>query len=148
MRLRRPGRNLVVASDVDRIDLLRIFARVVECSNFTRAADTLGLPRSSVSAAVLELEGRVGTRLLHRTTRKVSLTQDGATFYERCVQLVADYTEVETFFRESSVGPSGRIRVDVPGRVGAWSSRRRSRNSSLPTPASISISAFRTMRST
>jgi len=103
---------------VDRIDLLRIFARVVECSNFTRAADTLGLPRSSVSAAVLELEGRVGTRLLHRTTRKVSLTQDGVTFYERCVQLVADYTEVETLFREIAVGPSGRIRVDVPGRVG------------------------------
>lgn len=104
--------------ELDRIDLLRIFARVVECSSFTRAADTLGLPRSSVSAAVLELEGRVGARLLHRTTRKVSPTQDGAAFYERCVRLVADYAEAETLFRQATAGPSGRIRVDVPGRVG------------------------------
>src|SRR5512132_4206520 len=59
---------------LDRIDLFRIFVRVVECASFTRAADTLGLPRSSVSAAVLELERRVGARLLHRTTRKVSPT--------------------------------------------------------------------------
>lgn len=103
---------------MDRLDLLRIFARVVECSSFTRAADTLGLPRSSVSAAVLELEGRVGARLLHRTTRRVSPTQDGAAFYERCVRLVADYAEAEALFRQATAGPSGRIRADVPGRVG------------------------------
>jgi DNA-binding transcriptional LysR family regulator len=103
---------------LDRIDLFRIFARVVECSSFTRAADTLGLPRSSVSAAVIALEARVGARLLHRTTRKVSPTQDGAAFYERCLRLIADVEEAEGLFRLTAVGPSGKLRVDVPGRIG------------------------------
>lgn len=102
---------------MDRIDLFRIFARVVECSSFTRAADTLGLPRSSVSAAVQELEGRVGARLLHRTTRVVSPTQDGAAFYERCLRVIADVEEAENIFRQSTT-PAGRLRIDVPGRIG------------------------------
>lgn len=103
---------------MDRIDLFRTFTRVVECASFTRAADTLGLPRSSVSAAVIELEARVGARLLHRTTRKVSPTQDGAAFYERCLRLIADVEETEGLFRQTSVGPSGSLRIDVPGRIG------------------------------
>lgn len=102
---------------MDRIDLFRIFARVVECSSFTRAADTLGVPRSSVSAAVLELEGRLGARLLHRTTRSVSATQDGAAFYERCLSLIADMEEAENLFRNTAT-PSGTLRIDVPGRIG------------------------------
>jgi DNA-binding transcriptional LysR family regulator len=103
---------------VDRIDLFRTFARVVECASFTRAADSLGLPRSTVSAAVSELEERVGARLLHRTTRKVSPTQDGVAFYERCLRLIADVEETEGLFREASAGTSGKLRVDVPGRIG------------------------------
>lgn len=103
---------------MDRIDLFRIFARVVECSSFTRAADTLGMPRSSVSAAVQELETRLGTRLLNRTTRSVSPTQDGTAFYERCVGLMADVEEAEALFRQSAARPSGKLRVDVPGRIG------------------------------
>lgn len=103
---------------MDRIDLFRTFARVVECASFTRAADTLGMPRSSVSAAVIELEARVGARLLHRTTRKVSPTQDGAAFYDRCLRLIADVEETEGLFRQTSVGPTGKLRVDVPGRIG------------------------------
>ncbi|MGS1008921.1 LysR substrate-binding domain-containing protein [Achromobacter anxifer] len=103
---------------MDRIDLFRVYARVVECANFSRAADTLGLPRSTVSAAVQELEGRLGARLLNRTTRQVAPTQEGAAFYERCLRLVADMEEAENLFRHASVGPSGMLRVDVPGRVG------------------------------
>ena len=103
---------------LDRIDLFRIFARVVECSSFTRAADTLGVPRSSVSAAVQELEGRVGARLLHRTTRRVSPTQDGAAFYDRCLRLIADVEETEGLFRQTGARPSGKVRIDVPGRIG------------------------------
>ena len=79
---------------MDRIELFRIFTRVVESASFTRAADTLGLPRSSVSAAVQTLETRLGTRLLHRTTRKVAPTQDGAAFYERCLRLISDMDAV------------------------------------------------------
>jgi DNA-binding transcriptional LysR family regulator len=103
---------------VDRIDLFRVFTRVVECSSLTRAADTLGLPRSTVSAAVLELEARVGARLLHRTTRKVSATQDGLAFYERCQRIVSDVEDTENIFRQTISRPSGRLRIDVPGRIG------------------------------
>lgn len=103
---------------MDRIDLFRVFTRVVECSSFTRAADTLGVPRSSVSAAVQELEGRVGARLLHRTTRKVSPTQDGTAFYERCLRVIADVEDTENLFRQTAAQPSGRLRIDVPGRIG------------------------------
>ncbi len=103
---------------MDRIDLFRIFARVVECASFTRAADTLGMARSSVSEAVQELEARMGVRLLHRTTRRVAPTQDGAAFYERCLRLIADVEEVESLFRGARTGPVGKLRVDVPGRIG------------------------------
>jgi LysR family transcriptional regulator for bpeEF and oprC len=103
---------------VDRIDLFRIFARVVEQASFTRAADTLGIARSSVSAAVQELEGRVGARLLYRTTRKVSPTQDGVAFYERCQRVIADVEDTENLFRQTSARPSGKLRIDVPGRIG------------------------------
>jgi len=103
---------------LDRIDLFRIFTRVVDCASFTRAADTLGIPRSSVSAAVQELEGRVGARLLNRTTRKVSPTEDGSAFYERCQRLIADVEDTENLFRQTAAQPSGRLRIDVPGRIG------------------------------
>ncbi|NKC51785.1 LysR family transcriptional regulator [Ochrobactrum cytisi] len=103
---------------MDRIDLFRIFTRVVECASFTRAADTLGVPRSSVSAAVQELEGRVGARLLHRTTRKVSPTRDGTAFYDRCQRVIADVEDTENLFRQTAAKPSGRLRIDVPGRIG------------------------------
>lgn len=103
---------------MDRIDLFRIYARVVECESFTQAAKALGLPRSSVSAAVAALEQRIGARLLHRTTRRVSATQDGAAFYEHCSRLVADVEETEALFRHSAASPAGRLRIDVPGRIG------------------------------
>lgn len=103
---------------MDRIDLFRVFTRVVECANFTRAADTLGMPRSSVSAAIQELENRVGTRLLNRTTRKVTTTQDGAAFYERCQRLIADVEETEHLFRSADFASAGKLRVDMPGRIG------------------------------
>jgi LysR family transcriptional regulator for bpeEF and oprC len=103
---------------MDRIDLFRVFIRVVECASFTRASETLSMPRSSVSAAVQELEARLGTRLLHRTTRTVSPTLDGEAFFERCQQLVADVEEAEDLFRQNPTRQRGRLRVDVPGRIG------------------------------
>ncbi|OHT21756.1 LysR family transcriptional regulator [Edaphosphingomonas haloaromaticamans] len=103
---------------MDRIDLFRTFIRVVECASFTRAADMLGMPRSSVSAAIQDLEVRVGARLLHRTTRRVTPTQDGVAFYDRCLRLIADVEETEGLFRQTSAGPSGMLRIDVPGRIG------------------------------
>lgn len=103
---------------MDRIDLFRIFVRVVDCASFTRAADTLDIARSSVSAAVSELEARVGARLLHRTTRKVAPTLDGAAFYKRCQRLLVEIEETEGLFRQGGAVPAGTLRVDVPGRIG------------------------------
>lgn len=103
---------------MDRIDLFRIFTRVVETSSFTRAADTLNIPRSTVSTAIQDLEARVGVRLLARTTRCVAPTTDGAAFYTHCLQLIQDVEDVETLFRRDDVGLQGVLRVNMPGRVG------------------------------
>ena len=103
---------------MDRIELYRVFVRVVDCAGFPRAADQLNLPRSTVSEAVRTLEQRLGTRLLHRTTRQVTPTQDGMLFHARCQQLIADVDEAEQLFRQSPQALSGRIKVDVPGRIG------------------------------
>lgn len=103
---------------MDRIDLFRAFVHVVDAASFTRAADRLGLPRSSVSAAIRALEERVGARLLNRTTRHVAATHDGAAFYERCVRLLAEVDETEGLFRAADRQPAGKLAVDVPGRIG------------------------------
>jgi DNA-binding transcriptional LysR family regulator len=103
---------------LDRLDLLRIFTRVIDCASFSKAADTLQMPRSSVSTAVKQLEARVGARLIHRTTRRVSPTQDGSAFYERSMRVLGDYEETESLFRQNASGLHGKLRINVPGRFG------------------------------
>lgn len=103
---------------MDRIDLYRTFARVVETGSFTKAAATLDMPRSTVSTAIVALEERLGTRLLNRTTRVVRPTQDGLAFYDRCVRLIADVEEAEGAFAQSRNNPTGRLHVNMPGRIG------------------------------
>lgn len=103
---------------MDRLDLFRVFVCVVDSASFTRAAASLGLPRSSVSAAIRELELRVGARLLQRTTRRVAPTADGTALYDRCLRLIADIEEAETLFLQRPATISGRIRVEVPSRIG------------------------------
>ncbi len=102
---------------MDRIEQLRIFIRVAQSGSFTQAADQLGLPRPSVSLALRQLEARLGTRLLHRTTRRVSLTPDGASLLERAPSLVADVEELEQQFRPDTTQMRGRLRVDMPSRI-------------------------------
>ncbi len=102
---------------MDRLQTLSVFARVAEMESFTAAAKSLGLPKASASNAVQQLEARLGARLLHRTTRRVRLTQDGTVFYERCKDLLADAEELETLFQKSGEALSGRIRVDMPSRM-------------------------------
>lgn len=103
---------------MDRIDQCRMFTRVVETGSFTRAAETLGQPRSTVSTAVQALEARVGARLLARTTRSVTPTPDGLAFYEHCVRLVVDMDEAEDLFRRKRGHVSGVLRVNLPARIG------------------------------
>lgn len=99
---------------MNKLEAMQIFRRVAELSSFTRAADSLGLPKASVSTSVQQLENMLGTRLLHRTTRKVQLTQDGITFYERCRDLLSDVEELETLFAQTPSAIHGRLRVDMP----------------------------------
>ena len=98
---------------MDRFDAMRVFARIVERRSFTKAADDLGLPRSSVTDAVKGLEVRLGVRLLQRTTRQVRPTLDGEAYYRRCVSLIADLEDAESAFVGAK--PSGLIRADVHG---------------------------------
>jgi len=102
---------------MDRIDRLRIFLRVAQCGSFTLAADQLGLPRASVSAAVQQTEAALGVRLLHRTTRRVGLTPDGEALLEHARTLVDDVDELEQRFRPQGAALSGRLRVEVPSRI-------------------------------
>lgn len=103
---------------MDRIESLRIYMRVVDCLSFSRAANQLQIPRSTVSTAVRELEERLGARLLTRSTRSVAPTQDGVAFYERCGRLLSDFDELESLFQESSQPLSGCLSVSVPSRMG------------------------------
>lgn len=98
---------------MDRIQDMEVFRRVAELSGFSAAADSLGLPKATVSGAVRRLEDRLGTRLLHRTTRRVRLTRDGEAFYQRCRDLLADFEELETLFLSGDEALSGVIRIDM-----------------------------------
>lgn len=98
---------------MDRFDAMRLFARIVERRSFSLAAQDLGLPRSSVTEAMQQLEARLGTRLLQRTTRHVSPTLDGEAYYRRCLAIIADVEEAEGAFGDKK--PSGLLRVDVYG---------------------------------
>jgi DNA-binding transcriptional LysR family regulator len=96
---------------------MQIYVRVAELASFTLAADSMGLPKASISTAVKRLESLLGTRLLHRTTRKVQMTQDGLAFYERSVDMLADMEELRTMFQQGGAETSGRLRVDMPSRI-------------------------------
>lgn len=99
---------------VDKIQAMQLFIRVAELESFTRAADTLGLPKGSVSRQIQALESALGTRLLYRTTRRVQLTQDGMVYYERCRDLLANLDELDGLFLHDPSTISGRLRVDMP----------------------------------
>jgi len=96
------------------LDQMLVFSRVAELASFTQAADSLGLPKASVSSAVQQLENRLGVRLLHRTTRKVVLSDDGQAFYDRCRDALADMDELQTMFQLHRSNPlKGRVRLDM-----------------------------------
>jgi DNA-binding transcriptional LysR family regulator len=99
---------------VDRIDAMEAFVRVVETASFTKAAETLRTSRTRVTQLVQSLETHLRVKLLHRTTRQVNVTADGAAYYERVVRLLADLDDAETSLSGAAEVPRGRLRVDVP----------------------------------
>src|SRR5271155_5420171 len=93
---------------------MRVFTRVVERRSFTLAAEDLGLPRSTVTDAVKQLEARLGVRLLERTTRQGRPTLDGEAYHRRCLSLIADFEEAGAAFG-GGAKPKGLLHVDVHG---------------------------------
>jgi LysR family transcriptional regulator, regulator for bpeEF and oprC len=102
---------------MDQLSAMRAFVRVVEAGTFTRAASTLGMPKPTLTKLVQGLESHVRTKLLHRTTRRVSVTPDGAAYYERVVRLLNDLDELDGSMTSSQGRPSGRLRVDIGSAV-------------------------------
>ncbi len=98
---------------MDQIQSIRVFARVVEAGTFTKAAESLDLPKGTVTKLVQQLEARLKVKLLNRTTRRVTVTPDGAAYYERTTRLLNDLDDIEASMTNAQAKPSGRLRVDV-----------------------------------
>jgi len=99
---------------MNKLELLRTFVRVSEVRSFTLAAESLRLPRSTVSEQVRALEKLLGTQLFNRTTRRVQATQDGALLYERSKDLLSGMDEIESLFSADDAELAGRLRIDLP----------------------------------
>lgn len=99
---------------MDKIYAMKLFVRVAERESFSRVAEEIGLPKGSVSRQIQALEHQLGIRLLHRTTRRVQLTQDGMVYYERAKDLLSNLDELEGLFQPDPASISGKIRVDIP----------------------------------
>lgn len=103
---------------MDKLESLRVFCRVVELNSFSRAADQLQLSNASISNHIAGLESHFGVRLLNRTTRKISLTDDGRSCYERALRLLGEMTELEDALQGARLKPKGMLRVDIPTAIG------------------------------
>jgi len=99
---------------MDRLQAMEVFVRVVDTGAFTRAAEVLHMPKATVTTLVQNLEVHLRVKLLNRTTRRVSVTTDGAAYYERCIRILADVEETESALGRTKSSPRGRLRVDVP----------------------------------
>lgn len=98
---------------MDRLQTMQIYVQIVECGNFTQAADALQLHRPAVTKAVQQLEQELGVRLLNRSTRRVSVTAEGEAFHARCVQLLASIDDAFASFPKQRAVPKGRLRIDI-----------------------------------
>lgn len=102
---------------MDRIAAMSAFVRVVETGNFSKAAETLDLPNATVTRLIQALERELRVRLLHRTTRSVTVTPEGAIYYERVVRLLADLGDIESSVKLSQGKPSGKVRVEAAAAI-------------------------------
>ena len=98
---------------MNKLQAMEVFVQVVDAGGFTRASENLQLPKATVSTLVQGLEQALAVKLLHRTTRQVHVTTDGAAYYERCVRILSDVREAEESLSNNRLSPSGRLRIDV-----------------------------------
>lgn len=98
---------------MDQIQSMRMFTRVVEAGSFTKAAESLDVPKGTVTKQIQFLEARLRVKLLNRTTRRVTVTPDGAAYYERTIRLLNDLDDIEASMSNAQANPKGRLRVDI-----------------------------------
>jgi LysR family transcriptional regulator for bpeEF and oprC len=98
---------------MDQMAAMRAFSRVVEVGTFTRAAQMLGMPKPTLTKLIQGLEAHLRTKLLNRTTRRVTVTADGAAYYERAARILADVDELDGSMSLSQASPKGRLRIDI-----------------------------------
>lgn len=103
---------------MDQLNAMRAFVRVVEAGTFTRAADLLDVPKPTVTKQIQQLEAHLRAKLLNRTTRRVTVTMDGAAYYERALRVLSEIDELDSSMALSQARPSGRLRVDVSTSLG------------------------------
>ena len=99
---------------MNKLQAMEVFVQVVDAGSFTRAAEMMNLPKATVSTLVQALEAALSAKLLHRTTRQVTVTTDGAAYYERCLRILSDVRDAEESLSRTRLSPSGRLRVDAP----------------------------------
>jgi len=99
---------------MDKFQAMSLFVRVAETGGITRAAESLGIPNATATTLIQKLEASLGVKLLNRTTRRVSVTPDGAAYYTRAAAILAEVREAEESLSQHSKAPGGRLRVDAP----------------------------------
>lgn len=105
---------------MDRFEAMKVFCRVVELGSFAAAAERLDISTSAASRMISQLETLLNARLLNRTTRRISLTEDGRGYYERSLQLLTDLEEAEELVGNASVALRGTLRLTAPISLGVW----------------------------
>lgn len=99
---------------LDKLQAMALFVRVVDTGGIARAAEALGIPRATATTLIQKLEAALGVKLLNRTTRRVSVTPDGAAYYPRAAAILAEVRETEEALSQRVTAPRGRVRVDAP----------------------------------
>jgi LysR family transcriptional regulator, regulator for bpeEF and oprC len=105
---------------MDQLQGMRVFSQVAELGSFARAADLMDMSRAMASSYVAQLEKHLGTRLLHRTTRKVTVSPEGAVYLERCRRILAELQAADDEMRHARARPQGKLRLDVPVAFGRY----------------------------
>jgi DNA-binding transcriptional LysR family regulator len=100
---------------MDQMLAMRVFMRVVEAGTFTKAADSMAIPKPTVTKLIQSLESHLRVKLLNRTTRRVTVTPDGAAYYESLARLLAQMDDLESSLADALASPKGKLRVDVGG---------------------------------
>jgi len=98
---------------MDQLLALRVFVRIAEAGTFTKASDSLDIPKPTVTKLIQELESHLGTKLLQRTTRRVTVTPEGAAYYQRALRLIGELEDMDAAAGRARAQPKGRLRIDI-----------------------------------